>query len=125
MTKDELAARLNKAGLAEALRVSHRDGEIFVAEGFFRDPPPNLDGVARLKWLAEHPSGYYQTVWFWAKGEDHVQLGPVLVFDALHDIERLPLADRQRARLNRAVREAQGFLASRQRAFEKAGSVHG
>jgi hypothetical protein len=107
MTKDELEQRLNRAGLKAERKAAHRGGELFIAEGFFRDPPP---GASAVSWLVDHPAGYYQTVWFWAKGEDKLMYGPVLVFDALHDVERLALGDRQRARLNATEQHARQFL---------------
>lgn len=57
----------------------------------------------------EFPSGYYKAIW--AVGDANaLEIAQPMEFDALHDVESLPVASRHTARVNRAVAEADKFI---------------
>lgn len=113
MNKDRLNQFCRSKGLEPAVKHTFREGEVYVAEGFTMQPEKiDPDSVKP----GDFPFGAYAVAYFIARGEDRVQYGPVLFFDAMHDKEEGWTPERkQQARLNKALEEAKAFLKSRER----------
>ncbi len=99
------------AGMTPEKRVTNAGHDIFIADGF-------CDGANVYRWVwrmgvneGEFPNGCYCTIWWVAKGEDDFQIGVPLFFDAFHDPQfGTDAAMRKRARINTALKEADGWL---------------
>lgn len=106
--KDAIERMCRLAGLVPARRETLQEHDVFIADGFCAKPHETFRrfGVEP----GEFPFGCYATIFWTAKGEDLVDIGIPLFFDAFHD-PSYDKATKHRARLNRASEEAKGFLA--------------
>lgn len=93
-----------KLGVSPEKKVTTRDGEIYVAEGYVAEASKDF------------PFGFYRTIYIVARGEDMLDYGPELLFDALHDGDKgWDMNTRKTARINTAINEAKAFLKARSR----------
>ena len=92
-TFEEICRKSNMRPVHKEVR---SDCTIYIADGFRTDKPD------------EYPAGYFRTVWCTARGE--MDIARPLEFDAMHDVESLPLRDRERARINAAIKDAIVFV---------------
>ena len=76
-------------------KVSTKWGEVLIAEEFKNDK------------TLEFPWGYYRVMW--AIERDKMDFAQELFFDAFHD-PQIPFDGKQRARINAALLNAQGWL---------------
>lgn len=92
-------------------RARWKDYEIFVADGFSLMPHNAFRrfGVES----DEFPAGMYATLWWVSKESDQLDTGQPIFFDALHNPEYSAETKKQ-ARINTALREAEGFLKRRE-----------
>lgn len=99
-------------------RVRWRDYEIFVADGFSLMP----HNAFRRFGIDAHdfPSGMFSTLWWVSKDGDQLDTGQPIFFDALHNPEYSAETKKQ-ARINTALREAEGFLKRREQQHALAG----
>ena len=96
MKREKFETAVQKDGLRPLGRFNTPEGAILVAEGFKNDN------------MLEFPLGYYKLVW--AIERDGLDFGHSLMFEALHDPD-IAFADKPRARLNAALKDASGWLA--------------
>lgn len=110
MDKDRIERICRTAGMRPEKRVPFKSYEIFVADGFSLPPHRNFQrfGVEPL----DFPSGMYATLWWVSKHEDKLDTGQPIFFDAFHNPEYSTETKKQ-ARINTALREAEGFLKRR------------
>lgn len=100
MKREKLEQFIQKHGLKPERKVTTRDGEIYIAEGFV--PPSEVP--KNLK--QDHPFGYWQGIYVISRGEEYMDYFPVLTFDAFHDSEKNWLPDQKKnARLNALEKE--------------------
>lgn len=113
MDKSKIESICRRAGMRPEKRVPFKDYEIFVADGFSLPPHRNFQrfGVEPL----DFPSGMYATLWWVSKHEDKLDTGQPIFFDAMHD-NQYDLVTKKQARINRAIKEAAGFLTRRENA---------
>lgn len=102
-----------QAGLVPELRQLIGDQEVFIGDGFSAPPHRFFDrfGVK----ADEFPFGCYVTFWWLAKDEK-LDTGHPLFFDAFHNPE-YDTATKKKARINTALKDAQGFLDTRKRSL--------
>ena len=81
--------------------------EVFIADGF--SSPPHVR-LRKFLTADEFPFGCYASLWWASKGEDKLDTGQPLFFDALSADSR-----NQHARINAAIKEARKFLTERKR----------
>lgn len=113
MNKDRLNQFCRSNGLEPVVKHTFPEGEVYVAEGFTMSPE-EIDPISVKS--GDFPFGAYAVAYFIARGEDKIQYGPVLFFDAFHDKEEGWTPERKRqARLNKALEEARGFLKTREK----------
>lgn len=96
------------AGMRPEKRTNIEGAEVFIADGF--SPPPHFKYRKLGLETGDFPYGCYVTFWWAARGEDKLDTGQPLFFDALDADSR-----NQHARLNTAVKEATNFLKTRNR----------
>jgi hypothetical protein len=118
MNKDVLERCCLAAGLVPERRERIRDHDVFVADGFAARPDVTFKRFGVTK--GEFPFGAYATIWWTAKGEDKIDVGCPLLFEAFHD-PQLAWNMKQKARINTALLEAHGFLKRRERAHAEQG----
>lgn len=87
--------------------------EIFIADGFSLPPHRRFRrfGVD----ATDFPRGMYATLWWASKGDEKLDVGQPMFFDAMHNRE-LAMSDRQSARINAAMIAAGRFLTNLRKA---------
>lgn len=114
MNRQKLESICRRAGMGPGVKEQVRDGIIYVADGFFPKPDIQLRRFGAKP--GEFPFGAWCAMWWFADNEDKVVCGQPLLFDAMHDKEKgWPPGTKKRARINKAIAEAKGFLATRER----------
>lgn len=114
MNAQELEAICRKAGMAPEEKEQVREGIIYIADGFF--PLPHIQLRRFGGEPGEFPFGAWCTMWWFADNEEKVVCGQPLIFDAMHDKEKEWLPEtKKRARVTKAMLEAKGFLATREK----------
>lgn len=110
MDKSKIESICERAGMKPAKRERWRDYEIFVADGFSLPPHRSFQrfGVD----ANDFPSGMYATLWWVSKKTEKLDTGQPIFFDAFHNPE-YSLPNKKAARINTALREAEGFLKRR------------
>ena len=107
--KSRIETICRNAGMVPVTRANIEGTEVFIADGFSA-PPHNhyrrlgVDGD-------EFPLGCFVTLWWASRGEDKLDTGQPLFFDALKSDSR-----NQQARINTALKEAAMFLDRRKKA---------
>lgn len=112
MDRQKIERICREAGMRPEAREHYHDHDIFVADGMSLSPhqPYKKFGVSS----GDFPSGMYVTLWWVSRQEDKLDTGQPLFFDILHNPE-LDLSTRKYARINRALKEARGFIDRRKR----------
>ncbi len=111
MKKQAVEEACRKAGMKPALRTKIMGVEVFIADGFSFQPEKMYARFGIEK--GDFPLGCYATLW-WVAKDDDLDIGQPVFFDFLHNPE-YDLATKKIARVNAAVKEAQGFLNSRKK----------
>lgn len=109
ITKDDMERMCRAAGMRPEKRMAIEDRELFIADGF--SAPPHTKFRRFDVGPGEFPMGCYVTIW-WLGKDENLEVGLPMIFDAFHDKE-LGHGFRKQARINRAIREAGGFLRRR------------
>lgn len=111
--KQKIERMCRDAGMIPVKRGTVRGAELFIADGFSAPPHHNYRrfGVE----ATDFPFGMFATLWWVSKGDEKLDTGQPLFFDAFHNPEYAK-ADKQRARINSAIKEADTFLQRRKKA---------
>lgn len=100
------------AGMQPVKRASIQGAEVFIADGF--SLPPHR-AYRRFGIEADQfPKGMYATLWWVSKGDEKLDIGQPLFFQAFHDPKN-SLADKKMMRINSALKEARAFLGRRKK----------
>jgi len=113
MLNKDIAARMCAAARMQPVKkLNFRNREIFIADGFSSIPHITFKrfGVDPL----DFPNGAFCTIWFVAKNENFFEVGAPLLFDKFHD-PVISHGNKQRARVNKALSEAQTFMLRREK----------
>lgn len=115
MDKDVIERCCRAAGLVPEKRTVVDQRDLFIADGFVP-----ADKTADYFWRfgitpKDFPMGMWATIWWLAEGEDKVDMGQPLFFEAFHNPELGGAATRKMARINTAVRECKGFVEQRKK----------
>lgn len=114
ITKDKIERMCRAAGMQPVERANFRGYELFVADGF--SAPPHWKFRHFGVGPEAYPFGAYMTLWWISSGEENLDTGAVIHCDAFHDPE-YSKADKQRLRINTAIKEATEFLERRRKAM--------
>lgn len=111
--KAKIESICRNAGMKPVRRETIRGVEVFVADGFSLMPHRNFwrFGIAPT----EFPNGMYATLWWASKGDEKLDTGQPLFFDAMHD-PSLPVGSKQGARINSALQAAREYVERRRKA---------
>lgn len=118
MDKEVIERCCRAAGLTPEKRSVVEGYDLFVADGFV---PANLCQPYFWRFgitTTDFPMGMFATIYWLAQGEDKVEMGQPLFFEAFHNPELGDAATRKTARLNTAAKEAAGFLKRRKKVRE-------
>lgn len=101
------------AGMLPAKRDKIDGVEVFIADGFAANPSVTFKtfGVESK----DFPFGCFATLWWVSRGDEKLDTGQPLFFDAFHDSQYSP-ASKKLARINTALQEAAAFLKRRKKA---------
>jgi hypothetical protein len=105
----ERCCRLARMTPEKRARVGEHD--VFVADGFHPQPFPAFERMGVKE--NEFPMGCYATTWWTAQGEDKVEMGTIFFCEPFHD-PGYTVETKKQARINTALREAEGFLKRRE-----------
>lgn len=100
------------AGMLPVKRGNIMGAEVFIADGF--SSPPHFNYRRFGVDPTDFPFGMFATLWWISKGDENLDTGQPMFFDAFHNPEYAK-ADKQRARINTAMQEAKTFLARRKK----------
>lgn len=112
ISKNKIESMCRNAGMLPVKRGNIKGVEIFIADGF--SPPPHIAYRRFGIEPTEFPFGMFATLWWISKGDEKLDIGQPLFFDAFHDTG-YSKEDKQRARINAAMKEARLFLDRRKR----------
>ena len=101
------------AGMVPVARDNINGTELFIADGF--SAPPHHAFRRFDVGPTDFPYGMYITLWWVSRGDEKLDTGQPLFFDAFHDSE-YSLADKKLARINSAKQTAVEFLQKRKKA---------
>ncbi len=109
ITKAKMESMCRMAGMQPVARDTFEGHELFVADGFSAPPHHAFRrfGVEENEFLL----GCYVTIFWFAKGEDKLDIGLPLIIDAAKSDNRL-----LHARINAAKKEARQLLKDRKKA---------
>lgn len=110
--KHKIERMCRTAGMIPETRTNINGAEVFIADGFSAPPHQNF---RRFVEATEFPFGMFCTMWWASKGDEKLDTGQPLFFDAFHNPE-YSKADKKRARINAARKEAETFLSRRKKA---------
>ena len=111
--KSKIETMCRAAGMVPAKRARVDGAEVFVADGF--SAPPHFAYRRFGIGPEQFPFGMFATLWWASKGDEKLDTGQPLFFDAFHDPQYSP-EGKKRARINTAMKEAKSFLARRKKA---------
>lgn len=114
MDKSKIERICRNSGMAPAKRETIDGAEVFIADGF--SPPPHFNFRRFGVEPSEFPFGMFVTLWWVSKGDEKLDVGQPLFFDAFHD-KQYTGPDKRRARIATAVNEARSFLDRRRKAM--------
>lgn len=117
LNKETVERMCRAAGLAPERRETIRGRDVFVCDGFSAKPEVTFKRFGVTP--GEFSFGAYCTIFWIAKGEDFFEVGSPMIFDAFHNPE-YDIATKKKARINTALREASGFLATRKKVRDDA-----
>jgi len=109
MNKHKIEDICRRAGMSPAERGNIDGAEVFFADGF--SSPPHVNYRRFGVDADEFPFGCFVTLWWVSKGEDKLDTGQPLFFDALKSENRS-----QHARINSAMAAAKLFMSRRKKA---------
>lgn len=111
-TRSEFEQMCRKADMEPATRGSFSLGEVYIADGFTKNPATKFQkfGVE----LGDFPNGCYATIWAMFQGDKFI-VADALFFDPMHD---LAMANRRAGRVRRAMERAEEFAATMVRVRE-------
>ena len=112
MTKRRIEAMCRNAGMRPESRTNIGGAEVFIADGF--SAPPHFNYWRMGVEPTDFPFGMYATMWWASKGDEKLDIGQPMFFDAFHNPE-FSKDDKRRARVNAAMKEAQSFLQKRKK----------
>ena len=109
LNKDRIEEMTRRSGLSPETREAMPGGLLlFMADGFVNPP---YAAFQRFGLDAEEfPHGAYVTFWWLMRDEERLVVAAPLFFQFDHDVATMALADRKRARLNKAREEARKVL---------------
>jgi hypothetical protein len=109
INKQKIETIFRAAGMVPETRATIGGDEVFIGDGYSEFPHQNYKkfGVDP----EEFPFGMYVTFWWIVKGEDKLDTGRPLFFDALKSESR-----DKHARLNAAIKDADLFIQRRKKA---------
>lgn len=113
MDKNSIERICRTVGLVPEKRTRVRDAEIFVADGF-STPPHSAFRRFGIE-PTDFPGGCFVTLWWISKQDEQLDTGQPLFFDLFHNPEYSG-ATKKLARINTAMREADGFMKRRKNA---------
>ena len=110
--KNRIEHICRSAGMKPVHRATIKGHEIFIADGFSIMPhkPFQRFGIGPY----DYRSGLYCTLWWASKGDEKLDTGQPLFFDAYHD-PSLAKGSKQKARINSALKAAREFIDDRRR----------
>ena len=111
--KNKIERICRAAGMKPVSRDNIRGVEVFIADGFSLMPHNNFRrfGIEPT----DFPHGMYATLWWASKGDEKLDTGQPLFFDVMHD-PSVAIHDKQRARINAALKSAREFINRRRKA---------
>ena len=111
--KNKIERMCRNAGMKPVRRDNLEGVEVFIADGFSLPPHQNYRrfDIGPL----DFPKGMYVTLWWASKGDEKLDAGQPLFFDAFHNPEYAN-GSKKVARVNSAMAAAKSFLDSRKKA---------
>lgn len=108
--KNKIERICRSAGMIPVKRDRVHGAEVFIADGF--SSPPHR--IYRRFGIGpeQFPFGMFITLWWVSMGDEKLDTGQPLFFDAFHN-RKLGKSSKQRARVNAALKEASYFLEAR------------
>lgn len=112
MNKSKIERICRAAGMRPEERKMIRGHEVFIADGFSLMPHTAYQrfGVEP----GDFPGGMYVTLWWISKGDEKLDTGQPLFFNALHD-PQYDTATKKQARINKAFKTAAEFIDRRRK----------
>jgi hypothetical protein len=108
MNKHKIEDICRRGGMVPVWRDTVDGAQIFIADGW-SSPPHHVHRRFGVE-ADEFPFGCYVTLWWVSRGEDKLDIGQPLFFDALKVDSR-----NQKARISRAIKEASLFMRCRKK----------
>ena len=110
--KNKIESMCRNAGMLPVKRGNINGVEVFIADGFAAKPHITFRTFGVDK--GEFPFGCFATLWWVSKGDEKLDIGQPLFFDAFHDSGYSP-EGKQTGRVNAAMKEAEKFLDRRKK----------
>lgn len=107
MKKHKIESICRLAGMVPAARANINGAEVFIADGF--SAPPHINFQRFGIEPTDHSFGMYATLWWVSNGDESLDVGQPIFFDAFHD-SRYSTEDRKRMRISAARKAAEEFL---------------
>lgn len=109
MNKEKLERIFRETGAKPVGRYQAGNYNVFIGDGFSMIPhrPYTKFGIDPM----DFPNGMYVT-WWWIGKDEKLDIGQPMFFDAFHDMG-YSQNEKQRARVNTALKEARDFLRRR------------
>ena len=111
--KNKIESMCRLAGMIPAKRDKFDGAEVFIADGF--SAPPHAAHRRFGIEAKEFPFGMFVTLWWVSKGDEKLDIGQPMFFDAFHDAGR-SAEGKKHGRVNAALAEAKNFLQRRKQA---------
>lgn len=111
MNKDKIETLFRSLECVPVDRETIHGREVFIGDGYSASPHVPYVRRGALS-PGEFPNGCFVTWWWVAKGEDKLDRGAPLFFDAVHDVYRISLSVRQKGRINAAKIAAEQYIKS-------------
>lgn len=112
--KDKIERICRDAGMKPVKRDNIAGAEVFIADGF--SLPPHQAYRRFGIGPEQFPQGMYATLWWVSRQEDKLDVGSAVFFELFHDPQYTG-ADKQRGRINAALKDAMQFLVGRKKAM--------
>lgn len=119
LSKETVEGMCDRAGLKPERREGINGYDVFVCDGFSAEPARTFKrfGVER----GEFSFGAYCTIWWVARGEEFFEVGMPMLYQAFHNPE-YDKPTKKLARINTALKEAQGFI-KRRKSISSEGNI--
>lgn len=119
MDKSKIERICGQAGMRAETREHYHDHDIFIADGLSMKP----HAAYRKFGLSATDDPMYVTLWWVSRKEDQLDTGQPLFFKLDHNKE-YDILTAKRARINRALLEARGFIDRRDRQRKTLNGYH-